>query len=730
MVFGIAMDDFDDCQSKVNIPLLPIRISMGGSTSIQAFLKGIQEQTEMARYRAASGLHPPTCSFPDRILLAFDHRANQDENVDKALHPTPEHALQDSVVLQVECSVSLPSREAQLNVIFNENVVSNTDVQQWLRHMEHVLQRLCAAPENDQLHDIQLFCSVDRQVVSQFNNHTIAQVEGCVHQQFAAQVDLRPSAAAICAWDAVWTYSELDQLSTGWNHHLISNCGIQPGELVAVCYDKSAWAVVSMLATLKVGAACVALDPQYPRARLEGILHDGGVRTIITAPQYLNLCQALASEGDVNHRKVVAIAGPVIEHQPNQQHQQDQRAAPITSVTPHHPVFVVFTSGSTGTPKGIVLEHRAICSSAQAHGVAWNIDPGTRIFQFAAYTSDVSLTDNFTSIIRGACVCIPSPEERLNHLAGAITRLNANWAFLTPSVATLLRPAEVPCLATLVLWGECANQELIRTWADHVDLRICYGPAETSVYCMGSDPATPGNKPEHLGRPFGCRLWIAEPVDHNQLTSVGCVGELLIEGLIVARGYLNRPEATERAFLPSVTWLSDYSYPQKWPLYKTGDLVRFNDSGSISFVGRKDAQVRLSGQRIELGEVEHHVTLALRMTAIEGVSAQIVSSPTRPDFNVIVNFICLPQEADDAVGESPITVSESLLSTLLSLEDSLKKSLPPYMIPSVYITLGKTPLTVNGKLDRRKLHQIVSSLSCEQWPTVLTQSIRFPRHED
>ncbi|KGO45060.1 AMP-dependent synthetase/ligase [Penicillium expansum] len=297
----------------------------------------------------------------------------------------------------------------------------------------------------------------------------------------------------------------------------------------------------------------------------------------------------------------------------------------LPTISPQNVVYVLFTSGSTGKPKGIVIEHGSLCSSSKAHRTRWGICPGTRLLQFAAYTFD------------------------------------CNWAFLTPTVAALLPADNLPSLKTLVLGGEASTRNTIAKWHSVLDLIVCYGPAECSVYCSGAPPAIATSNPADLGAAIGSLYWIAHPQDSNRLTPLGCIGELLLQGLTVARGYLYDAEKTSQAFVSNPIWapLSGSRF------YRTGDLVRYNEDGTIRFVGRKDTQVKVRGQRVELGEIEHAIRLAMPTLAHTTVGA--VQDPSRPR-QIVVAFLHYSNRS------GPIEVkdmSDKLQEELVTLQQSL-----------------------------------------------------------
>jgi amino acid adenylation domain-containing protein len=445
------------------------------------------------------------------------------------------------------------------------------------------------------------------------------------------------------------------------------------------------------MAVMKAGGACVNLDPAHPQARLETIVKDAQATVLLTNSRHANI---LANS---NTLQTVAVTEDFISCL------KGLLAFDLPSLTARNSAYVLFTSGSTGKPKGIVIEHGSLCSSSKAHGTRWGIGPGTRLLQFASYTFDVSCADIFTTLQRGGTICVPSDEQRMNDLAGAINQFQCNWAFLTPTVAALLPSDTIPSLRKLVLGGEASSRDIIAKWHSVLDLIVCYGPAEASVYCSGAPPATATSDPANLGPAIGALYWIADPRDPSRLTPLGCVGELLLEGPTLARHYLHDAEKTAQAFVTNPVW----SPRPGSRFYRTGDLVRYNNDGTIRFVGRKDTQVKVRGQRVELGEIEHAIRLA--MPTLAHVSVDAVQDPTHLR-QVVVAFLHYSNRS------GPVEIkdmSTDLHDELNALQRILSQQLPSYMIPSMFIPLSRVPLTMNGKSDRRQLRELVTSLSRE-----------------
>lgn len=184
---------------------------------------------------------------------------------------------------------------------------------------------------------------------------------------------------------------------------------------------------------------------------------------------------------------------------------------PLPLVRPDNSCALVYTSGSSGKPKAVVFEHQGLCTSADALGKSLGMDGNTKTFQFSSWTFGASIGEIFATLFQGGTLCIPTEEERLQDVAGSMASLNVNWAWLTPSVVSLISPHSIPSLKTLCLGGESASESVVSEWAEHVKLITTYGQTEGTVRCaahVGLSASTPATS---IGTGYVANLWIVEP---------------------------------------------------------------------------------------------------------------------------------------------------------------------------------------------------------------------------
>lgn len=511
----------------------------------------------------------------------------------------------------------------------------------------------------------------------------------CVHDLIKHQALVSPQATAVDAWDGILTYAELDQASSDLAQQLLA-LGVRPDSLIPQCLEKSKFTPVAWMAVWKAGGAIVPMDPAYPSSRLKEIIACTESRLILASDKY-----AGAFRDIVENVFVVSADTVEISH-------QDARTIPQISAT--NLVYSNFTSGSTGKPKGVLMEHASFCTSARRFATASGMNESTRTFQFASYGFGISIYEVVATLISGGCVCIPRNSDRVNKFAEIVVDMRINWACLTPSLLKPLDPRDVD-FKTLILVGEVMSEQDAMKWSQKTQLYSIYGQSETGIVAF---KRIADNRPGSLGHANGIG-WLVDENNINHLIPVGAVGELVVKGTI-ARGYLKDDDLTSKTFVTAPSWALGRS-SHRSRVCKTGDLMRQSPDGSLTYIGRKDFMVKVRGQRVELGEVERAIAKA------RDIKQALVLMPTaglgRRQLVAVLTLAAQGSSIDQsATPLSPVgeNIQHSAISTLASLKEQLKRTLPTHMIPSIWLLTTKLPLTVSGKLDRQQIQKWCSQM--------------------
>ncbi|EAW20394.1 putative nonribosomal peptide synthase [Aspergillus fischeri NRRL 181] len=590
---------------------------------------------------------------------------------------------------QILCTVKELQASRSLYLEISEG--SSSANGRFLSQLAHVTRQFLAATSCGRtLRDLDLMCDLDRRDLQRWNQQTPSMIASTVHETFRQRVLQSPRSQAVESWDGGLTYLELDALSSR-ACSLLLQAGARPGDCIPLCFEKTIWTVVAMLGVLKSGCSFLLMDVSHPTSRLQTLSRQIKATIVLSSSAQKDRAISLVS------RTIVVCASSLSAPAGNEPYE--------IGVSPSDVAVVVFTSGTTGTPKGIQLEHRSICSSLSALANLCGIARQTRYFQFSSYAFDAAFGEILMTLMRGGCVCIPSDADRMNNFAESIRNFNANAVLLTPTVVRLLSPSDVPCLTTLISGGEKVTQDIVGLWADKLDLIIVYGPAETTIACIGKKARPTGDDAVRIGFPVNSRAWVARLDDPNQLAPVGAIGELVAEGPGIARGYISNESSNAEVFLDSLPWAKAWEsiVASTGRSYRTGDLVRYaDDDGELIFVGRRDRQVKLRGQRIELDDVESKLKQHLRLP-----EANIFLEVLRVHgTSNLVAFLGHPSIHDiprqDVEGD-PTHMSEEMKQEINGLRARISDELPAYMCPVAWIPLREVPLGPTGKLDRGKL---------------------------
>ena len=517
---------------------------------------------------------------------------------------------------------------------------------------------------------------------------------------FRAQVRIRPQAPALIRQGRALTYGELNRRAEHLAARLLEN-GAVPGSLIGICMPPCPDLIAGILAILRVGAAWVPLDPDYPRDRIAFMIQDAGLSLILirsSRPEVLDSVLAdrpglfLVSPDDSGD------ASPSPETPPEVQ----QAAGPCRSVRPKpdDAAYVIYTSGTTGQPKGVVCTHRGLANLVRAQGEAFGIGPTSRVLQFASICFDAAVSEIATALASGAALVLADRQDLMPGppLLDFLGQEEITHVTLPPSALAVMAPRELPRLEILVVAGEACPSALARTWGKGRRIINAYGPTEGTV-CAAMlavrDPA-PGMLP--LGRPMdGITLYLLDPA--MRPVPLGVPGEIYIGGAGVAKGYLNRPELTAARFVPDPF--------SKGTLYRTGDLARFLTPDTLAFMGRLDRQVKVRGFRIEPQEIE------AVLCSHSGVGDAAVTLEGETDLDRrLIGHVTAGQ------GREPVSPAE--------IRSYLADRLPAHMIPPRILCHDRFPLTPNGKIDLAALAQraaVPEASPDESGPATRTQKI-------
>ena len=560
------------------------------------------------------------------------------------------------------------------------------------------------------LQDVDVCSPHDWQSVRQLTASVSPAEDQCLHDMIVAQCRRYPNRTAVISTDGeALTYGELDDLSQRLAYKL-TQLGVKPETFVLSCFEKSIWAVVARLAVLRAGGAYISIHATNPPAYLDSVISRTGTRIIVCDEKHANRFRHLVpitveTSPSILRSLSVPDRGPVCD-----------------TVRPENACLVLFTSGSTGKPKGIVQVHRSYATAIRNYAKILALDTNTRYLSFDDYAFDISNLEFMVPLITGGCCCVPGPMGTVQDLAYNINALKANAAFLTPTVAVKLDPAEVPSLEILCVGGEPLSAELVAKWTGgSTRLVNQYGMGEAAISCCYNDKVRPGRT--NVGRPTSGTVFVVDATNHGKLLPVGAVGELLMEGSHLARGYLDQTAArrTEAVFLETPpAWLaamhptrvSDNTQPR---LYRSGDLGRWNHDGTIDYVGRKDHILKLDGCRINALEVEHQARKRLSpldtiivdiFGLVDGEEDPVLTALIHLDGHSVSGSTTTTTTATSLPNEPTITDATTdphAAAKVAEIREAIAAALPPYMVPTQFLQLSHVPRTPSKKTDRRMI---------------------------
>ena len=493
----------------------------------------------------------------------------------------------------------------------------------------------------------------------------------------AEQAAKTPDAPALADAHHELTYRQMREQVVALANQLRAR-GVKPGDSVAVALPRSVFLTLALHAIVEAGAAWLPLDTGYPDDRLQMMIEDAKPSLLITTDD---------QRPRFNHPALFSYNTLL----------PAESSAPLNLSAPEQTAYIIFTSGSTGRPKGVMVGQTAIVNRLLWMQNHYPLTAADVVAQKTPCSFDVSVWEFWWPFIAGAKLVMAEPEAHRDPLAmqAFFAKYGVTTTHFVPSMLAAfvasLTPENAACCASLkqvFCSGEALPTLLCREWEHltHVPLHNLYGPTEAAVDvswypAFGPELALVTGNSVPIGFPVwntGLRILDAmmRPVPF------GVAGDLYLTGIQLAQGYLGRPDLTASRFI------ADPFAPGE-RMYRTGDVARWLDNGAVEYLGRSDDQLKIRGQRIELGEIDRAML-------------------TLPDVAQAVTHACVINQAADTGGDARQLVGYVVSESGLPLDrdallTTLKTQLPPHMVPVVLLQLSALPLSANGKLDRKAL---------------------------
>ncbi|KAI0835002.1 hypothetical protein F5Y06DRAFT_141930 [Hypoxylon sp. FL0890] len=587
-------------------------------------------------------------------------------------------------------AVETASNELQLNLTYDANILPKEQAHIILRQFDAVLINLLTNPQGhaDQLplHVPDLFS------VLPATHRQLPAPAKLLHQLVEQSAQRVPTAIALEFVEALsnpigrrrWTYRELDDMGNRVANMLL-NRNTPPGSIVATCFNKCPEAYFSILGILKAGCAFLSLDPSAPVPRLEFILSDSAAACLLIESELSN---ALRLKTTVP----VYVVTESLE-EPSQ---------PPPRISPTDTCYCLYTSGTTGTPKGCLISHENAVQAMLAFKLlfAGRWDADSRWLQFASFHFDVSVLEQYWSWFVGITVVAAPKDLILSDITSTISSLDITHIDLTPSLARLVHPQDVPslCKGVFITGGEQLRQEILQTWGPKEVIYNAYGPTEATIGVTMFRKVPANGRPSNIGIQFpNVGTYVLDPITKVPVLRGG-VGELCVSGKLVGQGYLNRKDLTAERF-PTLQGSGER-------VYRTGDLVRVLHDGSFDFLGRADDQVKLRGQRLEIGEINHAIKAGLPDRLADVVT--FVTRHLGQDRDLLVSF--LAPFGSSSLTDLQICADQHSVDMSLTALEACRDRLPGYMVPTYVLCVPFIPLSANNKADIKRLKLLFTEI--------------------
>ncbi len=623
-------------------------------------------------------------------------------------------------IAKFDVSAYIDDSEANLKGIFNYAVGLYTEekISKFIKTYQHILQNISqlagdrSQQEKIKIRDIKYLNEEEYYHVVEKWNQTEKSYPNnkTISQLFEEQVKRTPNNIALAFQGYELTYNQVNEKANQLANYLATSYDIKPDTLVVLCIDRSIEMLMCVIGVLKAGAAYVPIDPSYPQERIQYILKDTNTKLILTNVTYKEKLEAIiqnsnfkitdASEHCLDKNKlettILEIDNKILKEHLKLQSLKNLK----NKATPNHLAYIIYTSGTTGNPKGVMQLHSNVMRLFTATDSWYQFSSKDIWSLYHSYAFDFSVWEIWGALLHGGKLVIVSTEltkdlelfyelckqEKitiLNHTPGAFYQF-------ADIASNKSQEDKLNSLRYVIFGGESLNISKLNPWFEEYGynqpkLINMYGITETTVH-VTYKPIIEGSVKSSvsIGEKIpDLKTYVLDKTLHP--LPIGAVGELYIGGAGLARGYLNRPDLTAERFVANPFQSEKEKKQNKnTRLYKTGDLVRWQEDGNLEYIGRNDFQIKIRGYRIELEDIE------ASLITYPGVKQSIVIVKDLPADNSSNKYLVGYYVAENKLNEE-------------DMFHHLSEKLPEYMVPNILVHLDKIPLTINGKLDKKAL---------------------------
>lgn len=561
---------------------------------------------------------------------------------------------------------------------YNSEIFEYATLERFAEHFQTLLENAVNNPDAP-ISELNILSDEEYEKVTKNWNQTINVFDfpKTIHQLFELQCEKNADKVAVVCDEQELTYKELNEKSNQLAHYLISQ-GVKDNALIGVCLERSLDMLIATLGILKAGACYIPLDPEYPQDRIQYMLENSAATLVVTQSSVLSRMQL----PDITKPVQVDIDKDLISSQPVNN--------PKVEISEDDLAYIIYTSGSTGKPKGVMVPHSAAGNFLLSMAEKPGLSSKDTLLAVTTLSFDIAVLELYLPLSKGATVVIATTEEAIDgdDLIDLIDEYDVSVMQATPATWRMLLACKWQGDSSLkvLCGGEALPKDLLVDLLPLVgEVWNMYGPTETTVW-SSCYKITNANAPILIGKPISnTQFFVLD--EYLRPVPVGVPGELYIGGDGVTKGYLNRDDLTEERYITSPF----SSCAGK--LYRTGDAVKFHQSGDLEYSQRIDNQVKVRGFRIELGEIE--IVLAQQDSIKQAV------------------VVVIEARAGDPRLVAYIVVANGVTITPTSIRDLIKNDLPDYMLPQHFVELDEMPLTPNGKIDKKALPDAFKSNSAE-----------------